>query len=144
MAWDISFGAMLFLLMILGTHTGHLAAEVLEDAHPTTFTPVGTLILSGSHYIVPLQLNITSLLARVEPLSLALSKVSTHFESLSGLMGGGNSSQKSQGGTLEHFPESLRSHTMLLITDLNHLRNRLRFYWEWASLPIWGGGLHHL
>ena len=139
-----------------------LDQAVLEQNHPITFTPVGSLILSGSHYIVPLSLNIESLMDRVSPLEESLTAVSQHYEALDGLMGGGNSSRKSHSSSLEHFPESLRAHTKLLLLDLHqrisNLKDRLQSLGSFgiptsdsprkrlqrSAFDFVGSGLHYL
>ena len=95
--------------------------------HPINFTPVGDVICSGSHYIVPVRLDIESLLNRILPLEEALTNTSMHFTSLRTLMGEdisqNNHSSKPRHHTgnpyLEHFPSSLHNHISLLISDLH-------------------------
>ena len=108
--------------------------RVKPKDHPITFTPVVDVISSGSHYIVPVCLDIDSLLARIEPLETTLTNTSKHFEALQTLMGVShtqtNFTSKPRHHTgsqhLIHFPSSLRSHIALLIADLHQRVQNLR------------------
>ena len=106
---------------------------VTPREHPVTFAPVGDVVCSGSHYIVPVRLDIESLLARIAPLEETLTNTSLHFDSLRTLMGEDphvNHSSKQRHHTanpsLQHFPSSLRNHIALLITDLHQRVQNLR------------------
>ena len=125
------------ILLLLPLCTWGLESEtpkVKPSDHPVTFTPVGDVISSGSHYNVPVRLDIDSLLARIEPLEIALTNTSKHFDSLQTLMGEGNSqanfTSKPRHVTanlhLRHFPSSLRNHIALLIADLHQRVQNLR------------------
>ena len=118
------------ILLLLPLCTWGLESEVPKvkpSDHPVTFTPVGDVISSGSHYIVPVRLDIDSLLARIDPLEIALTNTSKHFDSLQTLIGEGNSqanfTSKPRHVTanlhLKHIPSSLRNHIALLISDLH-------------------------
>ena len=102
-----------------------LTNPLLETTHPVTFSPMGEIISSGSHYIVPLKLDIHTLLSRIYPLEEALTNTSHHYETLRDLIGddnGGNDTRHRHFGgeyALQHFPQSLRSHITLLIADLH-------------------------
>ena len=158
---------MVTLLLLCTAFVSHISAQhlnpsILDESYPVTFTPVGNLILSGSHYIVPLRLNVSSLMDRVSPLESALKELFEHFESLDALMGGSNSSRKSHSASLEHFPDSLRSHTNLLLIDLHQrvkgLKDRLRSLGDFglpvadslhqrvgrSAFDFVGSGLHYL
>ena len=108
--------------------------RVKPKDHPITFTPVGDVISSGSHYIVPVRLDIDSLLARIEPLETTLTNTSKHFEALQTLMGESNTQTNftskprhlTASPHLRHFPSSLRSHIALLIADLHQRVQNLR------------------
>ena len=96
--------------------------------HPVTFSPVGDVVVSGSHYLVPVRLDVESLLARIAPLEESLTNTSLNFNTLRTLMGenldeSGDSTSRPRHLTgnpnLKHFPASLREHIALLIADLH-------------------------
>ena len=83
-----------------------LADASLKQPHPISFTEIGEVISSGSHYLVPLQLNIESLLGEVIPLQKAISNTSRNFEEIIRLVNinRGHASNDA----LMNFPDSLR------------------------------------
>ena len=96
---------------------------------PVVFTPTGTIINSGSHYVIPLRLDVLSLLLEIEPLEESLRGALDHYTALSDLLGGNSKNGSSVGkgvGALEYFPLSLRDHTTLLLKDLDHRMKNLR------------------
>ena len=110
-------------LLLISLTPGTLSNELREDSHPITFTPVGQIIHSGSHYIIPLQLNIESLLSQINPLEKALTDTSNHYEQLRNIIGDGD---RRNSTPLLNFPPSLRAHISLLIADLHQRMSNLK------------------
>ena len=121
-----AFRVCLIMVNILCSVSGESPGVSPKD-HPINFTPVGDVICSGSHYIVPVRLDIDSLLDRITPLEVALTNTSLHFDSLRTLLGEDVSQDKHSSKPrhhtgkpgLRHFPASLRNHISLLIADLH-------------------------
>ena len=108
------------------------AQTFIEGDHPVTFSPAGEIISSGSHYIIPLSLNIQTLLDQIDPLETALLETQNHYETLRTLIGDDNENNSTRarhhGGKipLQNFPSSLRSHISLLIADLHQRVTNLK------------------
>ena len=113
----------MFGLVKLG---GSQTVEVRQD--PVVFTAAGQIINSGSHYVIPLRLDVLSLLLEIEPLEDSLKGAFSHYMELSKLMGGTNKNGSSVGReySLEYFPLSLKEHTSLLLRDLDQRMKNLR------------------
>ena len=85
-------------------------AQVIETRQsPVVFTAAGTIINSGSHYVIPLRLDVPSLLLEIEPLERSLRGAYSHYTELANLIGGEGRAVDA----LEYFPLSLRDHTTL-------------------------------
>ena len=65
---------------------GAQTVNVMQN--PVVFTATGTIINSGSHYVIPLRLNVLSLLTQIEPLEDTLIRAFSHYSELSNLLGG--------------------------------------------------------
>ena len=105
-----------------------MAQTVSVRQSPVVFTATGTIINSGSHYVVPLRLNVVSLLMQIEPLEDTLKGAFDHYSELANLLGGTSKEGGVSRGVdaLEYFPLSLRDHTTLLLKDLDQRMGNLR------------------
>ena len=103
------------LLGIFGqTATGH---------NPVAFKKIGTIIFSGSHYIVPVSLNITSLLELCTPLEHLLTQTREDFNTLLESFSGKRTRPISMNISAT-LPTSMRDHITLLMNDLHsHVLN---------------------
>ena len=64
---------------------------------PVVFTAAGTIINSGSHYVIPLRLDVLSLLMEIEPLEKSLNLAFSHYSDLANLLGGNSKNGSSIG-----------------------------------------------
>ena len=119
------YALLLYFLIPLFTNPC-FAQSVTSSKHPIIYNPIGTIINSGSHYIVPLRLDLKSLLAQIDPLESSLFETSSHYESLQDLMGHNSSRKGLTPSSLENFPSSLRSHITLLMADLHQRVDNLK------------------
>ena len=92
--------------------------RIMPSNQPVVHTHLGKLINSGAHFIVPLRLDLRSLVETVSPLEEALESTSAHYAALRELRGGNSSRRGQTAPALAHFPGSLRAHISLLMSDL--------------------------
>ena len=128
-------------LMVIGmggaAGVGAEKVRVLQSNQPVVHTHIGKLINSGAHFIIPLRLDLLSLVETVRPLEIALEATAAHYAALRDLMGGNSSRRGQTAPSLAHFPGSLRDHISLLMSDLKervaHLKNKL---WVMADINV--------
>ena len=107
------------LMLALPLLTNTSPSFTITPTTPVTFTQVGQIIYSGSHYVLPIQLSIKDLLGMTEPLLSGLTETREHYDSLVEHL-----SQKSRGHPSTEFvntsfPPSMQQHLLLLMSDLD-------------------------
>ena len=79
-------GKLLVLCYLVGLKFA-CAQTVNVRQNPVVFTATGTIINSGSHYVIPLRLDVLSLLVQIEPLEDTLKRAFNHYSELANLLG---------------------------------------------------------
>ena len=96
-------------------------STTITPTTPVTFTQVGQIVYSGSHYVIPIQLSVSDLLGMTEPLLLGLTETRTHFNKLVEHL-----SQRPRVYIDNGFPVSMQDHLDLLMSDLDSRITDLR------------------
>ena len=135
--WSIVAYGLLVNRVGVAAGVGGGKLRVLPSNQPVVHTHIGKLINSGAHFIIPLRLDLRSLVDTVRPLESALEATSAHYAALRDLMGGNSSRRGQTAPALAHFPGSLRDHISLLMSDLKErvasLKNML---WVMADINM--------
>ena len=103
-----------FTLLTLLTIKDVQSAINVTPTTPVTFTQVGQIIYSGSHYVIPIQLSINDLLGMTEPLLIGLTETRKHFDTVVEHL-----AQRPRGTIDNSFPTSMQEHLTLLMSDLD-------------------------
>ena len=135
--WSIVAYGLLVNRVGVAAGVGGGKLRVLPSNQPVVHTHIGKLINSGAHFIIPLRLDLRSLVDKVRPLESALEATSAHYAALRDLIGGNSSRRGQTAPALAHFPGSLRDHISLLMSDLKErvasLKNML---WVMADINV--------
>merc|ERR1712030_281026 len=94
-------------LLLLSSLPG-TCSQGTSGRSPVTFKRIGTVIFSGQHYIIPLQVNVSSLLELCKPLELLLTQTKSDYNDLLAMFKTKKGNRELNTNVSAVFPSSMR------------------------------------